>query len=88
MLVKPCFVHIRVFFMILLMTVCMMRESVAVALLVTDGSLDVIGDAWSLVVKVQKSKTDQVRAVHTIGGTFIYAQAYMPPILVHSFTIG
>ena len=52
--------------MILLMTVCMMRESVAVALLVTDGSLDVIGDAWSLVVKVQKSKTDQVRAVHTI----------------------
>jgi hypothetical protein len=65
-LVKPCFVHVRDFFMILLMTVCMMRESEAVALLATDVSLDMIGGVWSLVVKVQKSKTDQVRAGHTI----------------------
>ena len=65
-LVEPCFVHVRDFFMILLMTVCMMCESEAVALLTTDVSLDMIGGAWSLVVKVQKSKTDQVRAGHTI----------------------
>ena len=44
--------------MILLMTVCMMRESEAVALLATDVTLDMIGGSWSLVVKVQKFKTD------------------------------
>jgi site-specific recombinase XerC len=58
-LVKPCFVHVRDFHMILLMAVCMMRESEAVALLATDVTLDMIGGSWSLyVVKVQKSKTD------------------------------
>ena len=35
--------------MILLMTVCMMRESEAVALLATDVTLDMIGGSWSLV---------------------------------------
>ena len=57
---ETMFVRVRVFIMILLMTVCMMRESEAVALLVTDVSLDVFGGTWPLVVKVQKSKTDQV----------------------------
>ena len=52
--------------MILLMTVCMMRESEAVALLATDVTLDIIGGAWCLVVMVQMSKTDQERDVHTI----------------------
>ena len=65
-LVKPCFVHVRDYLLILLMTVCMMRESEAVALLATDVSLDMINGAWCLVVKIQKSKTDQVRAGHTI----------------------
>ena len=49
-LVKPCFLHVRDYFMILLMTVCMMRESEAVALLATDVTLDVHDGAWCLVV--------------------------------------
>ena len=65
-LVKPCFLHVRDYFMILLMTVCMMRESEAVALLATDVTLDVHDGAWCLVVMVQMSKTDQERAGHTI----------------------
>ena len=52
--------------MTLLMTVCMMRESESVALLATDVTLDNLGGAWCLVVKVQMSKTDQKRAGHTI----------------------
>ena len=65
-LVKPHYLHIRDYFMILLMTVCMMRESEAVALLATDVTLDNIDGAWCLVVLVQMSKTDQERAGHTI----------------------
>ena len=65
-LVKPHYLHIRDFFMILLMTVCMMRESEAVNLLATDVTLDILGGAWCLVVLVQMSKTDQERAGHTI----------------------
>ena len=61
-LVKPCFLHVRDYFMILLMTVCMMRESEAVALLATDVTLDVHDGAWCLVVMVQMSETDQERA--------------------------
>ena len=65
-LVTPSFVHVRDYLMILLMTVCMMRESEAVALLATDVMIEVMGGAWCLVVKVQKSKTDQERTGHTI----------------------
>ena len=65
-IVKPHFLHVRDYFMILLMTVCMMRESEAVALLSTDVTLDITGGAWCLVVLVQKSKTDQERTGHTI----------------------
>ena len=54
-IVKPHFLHVRDYFMILLMTVCMMRESEAVALLSTDVTLDITGGAWCLVVLVQKS---------------------------------
>ena len=65
-LVKPHYLHVRDYFMILLMTVCMMRESEAVALLATDVTLDRLGGAWCLVVMVQMSKTDQERTGHTI----------------------
>ena len=65
-LVTPSFVHVRDFFMILLMTVCMLRESEAVALLADDVTLEFMGGAWCLVVLVQMSKTDQERAGHTI----------------------
>ena len=64
--VRPNYLHTRDYLMILLMTVCMMRESEAVALLATDVTLNQLGGAWCLVVLVQKSKTDQERTGHTI----------------------
>ena len=62
-LVTPSFVHVRDFFMILLMTVCMLRESKAVALLADDVTLEFMGGAWCLLVKVivQTRKGQDIR---------------------------
>ena len=44
----------------------MYDESEAVALLNSDVTLEFMGGAWCLLVKVQMSKTDQERAGHSI----------------------
>lgn len=80
--VSPTFKSVRDFFMILVMMVCMLRESEVVMLKPSDVWVQLVEGARCLFVLVETSKTDQCRNGHTI----VVAEATHRPICpIHCF---
>ena len=64
--VKPIFEDVRNFCMLLFMTLGMLRESEAVMLNSNDVSLESLGGECFILLKVRKSKTDQLCFGHSV----------------------